>query len=262
MSFFQVAHSFEYGSSFLGRGAYNEAQLKESERVKRRAMSQRCYESDVAIVCSQLREDFETVGDPESPGWRDRVRTGFATSYRPDVVFPEIRTEVATGWTPDNVYFAFWCPYLELNLFEGEDPGKLKWGLWDRDVAEVFINPFPDRVHRYFEFEVAPNNLWVDLAIDVDRDPIWLPGWKSGFQHGTKIESDPKRWFCDLRIPAASLGVPRIESGMEWRVNLYRCDGPGDDSQRRFLAWSPTLDPNFHVPERFGRLLIRPAGSL
>ena len=61
---------------------------------------------------------------------------------------------------------AFWCHYTELNLYLGEDAGQKRWELWNRDVAEVFLTPFPESLHRYWEFEVAPNNLWIDLAIE------------------------------------------------------------------------------------------------
>jgi hypothetical protein len=46
-----------------------------------------------------------------------------------------------------------------------------------------------------------------------------------------------------------------MKPGMEWRINLYRADGKGGDSQRRFLSWSP-LPPgtklSFHQPASFG----------
>jgi hypothetical protein len=42
-------------------------------------------------------------------------------------------------------------------------------------------------------------------------------------------------------------------------MNLYRIDGKGPDSERRFLCWQPTCvvnrDPN-HVPEAFGTLVF------
>jgi hypothetical protein len=50
-----------------------------------------------------------------------------------------------------------------------------------------------------------------------------------------------------------------VAPGTRWRINLYRIDGDGPDSQRRFLCWQPTgvlnRDPN-HVPEAFGTLIF------
>jgi len=51
--------------------------------------------------------------------------------------------------------------------------------LWNKDVAEVFLNPQPERLWHYYEFEVAPNNQWIDLEIAgkgiSDHDAKWNP---------------------------------------------------------------------------------------
>ena len=92
------------------------------------------------------------------------------SAFKP-VTFPQSATEIASLWTPAYVYFAFRCKYTTLNLFEGKDPSKDFWTLWDRDVVEVFLNPHPEHMKHYYEFEVAPNNLWIDLEIDLDKKP-------------------------------------------------------------------------------------------
>jgi hypothetical protein len=57
-----------------------------------------------------------------------------------------------------------------------------------------------------------------------------------------------------MRIPVKSMMVDAIRPGAEWRLNLYRADGPGDDTQRRFMCWSPLPGPSesFHQPASFG----------
>ena len=56
-----------------------------------------------------------------------------------------------------------------------------------------------------------------------------------------------------MRIPVASMGVKAMRADAEWRINFYRADGPGDDSQRRFMSWSTIPEgKTFHVPTRFG----------
>ncbi|MGW8182046.1 MAG: carbohydrate-binding family 9-like protein, partial [bacterium] len=203
-----------------------------------------------------MSEDFELDGDPGKQVWEDLPRLVFENSYNPAIAYPEARTQVAIAWTPDHIYFGFWSKFTELNVYENESTTEQRWELWDRDVAEVFINPFPDRVNRYWEFEVAPNNQWIDLEIDLDKNPFHDAEWYSGFEHRTFVNESEKWWFCEMRIPASAFGLGRIESGMIWRANFYRCDGPGDDTVRRFLAWSPTYNESFHVPESFGQLLF------
>jgi len=46
----------------------------------------------------------------------------------------------------------------------------------------------------------------------------------------------------------------RFDPELPWRANLYRVEG--NLEPRRYLAWQAThtSEPQFHVPERFGRL--------
>ena len=43
----------------------------------------------------------------------------------------------------------------------------------DRDVAEVFIQTDTSQARRYWEFEISPNGMWIDLEISPEgkRDP-------------------------------------------------------------------------------------------
>lgn len=124
-------------------------------------------------------------------------------------------------------------------------------GLWDRDVCEVFLAPDAATPNQYFEFEAAPTGEWVDLAIHLgpterETDP--------GFQSGMTTAA----YFADnhltitMRIPW-SKSIRKPKRGEQWRVNLFRCIGIGN---QRYLAWQPTYtpEPNFHVPEAFGWL--------
>jgi hypothetical protein len=204
------------------------------------------------LLALKLSADFSPDGDLEKNAWKQAARVRLVDTLDPRCSYPGADTEAAACWSPSFLYVAFWCRYTELNVYWGEDAHQERWELWNRDVVEVFLTPFPQAPHRYWEFEVAPNDQWIDLAVE-KRDEIRLDAaWNSGFEHRCTIDAVTKRWTCEMRIPSAALGFPQIERGMEWRINFYRCDGPGDDNQRRFLAWSPTFQMNFHVPERFG----------
>ena len=57
------------------------------------------------------------------------------------------RTEVRTRWTAQNLYFLFVCPYAQLNLRPNPKTSTETYGLWNWDVAEVFIGAdFKDEV--------------------------------------------------------------------------------------------------------------------
>jgi len=211
------------------------------------------YTSNVRITAKFLAKDFVPDGDLNKKVWQRAVWVRFDHDISGRKTFPDAETRVASLWTATHVYFAFWCRYTSLNVYEGEDPAKERWELWNRDVAEVFVNPEPARVNHYYEFEVAPNNQWIDLEIDKDKDPFNDAAWDSQFQHATRVDAKHHVWTCEMRIPVSSMNVREMRRNTEWRINFYRADGPGDDSERRFMSWSPIPEgQSFHVPTRFG----------
>jgi len=213
------------------------------------------YVSNSRFMSKFTNQDFVPDGNLAKPAWRvaswvEVVRDPFTGAK-----LPQAATEIASLWTPNYVYFAFRCKYTTLNLYEGKDPSKDFWTLWDRDVVEVFLNPQPEHMKHYYEFEVAPNNLWIDLEIDLAKDPFNDPKWDSGFEHATHVDAENHVWTCEMRIPVAGLkGTKPLETDTEWRINFFRADGPGNDDQRRFLSWSPVRNDthSFHSPWSFG----------
>ena len=125
-------------------------------------------------------------------------------------------------------------------------------GLWDRDVCEIFVAPDPTHPERYFEFEAAPTGEWIDLGIVVTptgRETDW--DFNSGMTTAAKLEGN--ELTVGIRIPWSE-SIPKPAKGDVWLVNLFRCVGP--EAPERYLAWRPTRtpEPNYHVPEAFGRL--------
>lgn len=211
------------------------------------------YAGNLTITSRSVPADFMPNGDLTRPLWRGAEQVRFDQAAFGRKAHPEAETRVASVWTPDYVYFAFWAKYSSLNFYEGEKAEKERWELWNKDVVEVFINPEPERINHYYEFEVAPNNQWIDLVIDLDKKPFNDAGWDSGFEHATRIDEKSKVWTCEMRIARSSMGAQPLKAGTEWRLNFYRADGPGEDPQRRFLSWSPLPGgKSFHQPASFG----------
>ena len=211
------------------------------------------YTSDVKLEVMRASSDFLPDGDLSKPFWKHAKQVEFDHNASGSSHYPEISTRVASLWTEKYIYFAFWSRYDSLNVYEGEDPAAERWQLWDRDVVEVFMNPQPERVSHYFEFEVAPNNQWVDLEIDKTKVPFNDVSWNSHFEHATRIDSKNRTWTAEMRIPLSAINVNAIRPGTQWRGNLFRAAGKGNDDQRKFLAWSIIPEgKTFHVPTRFG----------
>jgi len=213
------------------------------------------YSSSAEIEAKHSSQEFLPDGDLSKLYWKRAQWMEFNNDAQGKSHYPEAAARVASVWTDSHVYFAFWCRYDSLNTYEGEDPKVERWQLWDRDVVEVFLNPQPERVGHYFEFEVAPNNQWIDLEIDKTKEPFNDASWNSGFEHATRIEARRHLWTAEMRIPLAAMNVREVHAGARWRVNFFRAAGKGADDHRKFLAWSTIPEgKTFHVPTRFGIL--------
>ncbi len=204
------------------------------------------------IRSRRARTDAAPAADPASEFWKgvpgvfaERGPRGEAVSGRP--------TEIRSRWTRDNLYFLFICPYETLYLKPNPVTDAETNGLWDWDVAEVFVGWDFENIRRYKEFEVSPQGEWVDL--DIDRgNPKGGTNWRwdSGFASKARIDRAAKVWYAEMRIPLDKIDTRPARAGNQMRVNLYRIEG-GPPS-RKFIAWQPTGSPSYHVPEAFGRL--------
>lgn len=218
---------------------------------------EQAYSSSVEAETNHSSADFVPDGDLNKSPWKHAKWVEFDNDASGKSHYPEATTRVASLWTETYVYFAFSSRYDSLNIYEREDPKPERWQLWDRDVVEVFLNPQPERVNHYFEFEVAPNNQWIDLEIDKTKDPFNDASWNSGFEHATRIDSQHHVWTTEMRIPLTAMNVKGPLPGTLWRANFFRAAGKGTDDRRKFLAWSVIPEGRtFHVPTRFGILRL------
>lgn len=95
------------------------------------------------------------------------------------------------------------------------------------------------------------------MDLDIDRDhPLPEGGWRwnSGFTVKARIDEARKIWYGEMRIPIDKIDTRAPKPGLEMRVNLYRIQGPPSD--KKHIAWQPTNQMNYHVPEAFGRLRL------
>ncbi|MDB5173602.1 MAG: hypothetical protein JWN51_2375 [Phycisphaerales bacterium] len=114
-------------------------------------------------------------------------------------------------------------------------------------MIEAFIGTDVQHSGHYAEFEVAPTNERLDIAVNLpDKDLAW----NSKFTSAVKVDETRHLWTAELRIPLSSLSDTRPKAGAQWRLNLFR----SDRANHAFLAWNPTLTETAHTPERFGIL--------
>lgn len=198
--------------------------------------------------------------DVSDPQWKKSGQAWISKDCSRTIDYPDLRTSVRAFWTDTHLYVLFRCPYKELNLFLPAQNDKPRMQLWDRDVVEMFFGDDWQNIRHYREFEIAPTGDWIDLAIDLDRES-YDHGWRSGWKTAARIDKAEHAWYAAAVIPLGSVSAAEVTAGTKWRMNLYRIEGLGPDSQRHFLCWQPTCvqnrDPN-HVPEHFGTLVFEP----
>jgi len=203
-----------------------------------------------------VRADADVVLDtnPTSSFWKG-ARPVVADLDNFGKRVPGHSTEVRSRWTAGNLYFLFICPYQQLHLKPHPVTSSETNELWNWDVAEVFIGADFKNIRRYREFEISPQGEWVDLDIDRSKtrpEDGWT--WNSGFQVSARIDGSAKIWYAAMRIPWAAIDSRPPSVGAEFRINLYRSQGP--PTNHKAIAWQPTMNETFHVPERFGLLKL------
>ena len=218
-------------------------------------------ETKNTIRATRISGDLALEAAHPASQWQAAEPVCFSADWQGKNDDPGLQTEVRVLWSPEMLYLRFVCRYRELFVFEDSDPNGRRDHLWDRDVAEAFLQP-PDsgaslrhtgegaRASKFYkEFEVAPNGMWVDL----DIFPGGLADLKSGMTRSVYVDKVKKVWTAELAIPMKSL-TSHFDPAQPWRANFYRVEGKIEP--RKYMAWQATNtpEPQFHVPERFGTL--------
>lgn len=214
-------------------------------------------------------------GKGDEPAWQEAVPVELV-----DVRFlsgdrhHSRRTEARMSW--DEQYFYF--------LFAVEDPdvwsiySQRDMQLWQEEVVEIFIDPDGDS-QNYAEVEVNPLNAIFDLLLSKpwSRNGQGFAEWNPGLATAVQVSgtvNDPadvdQGWSAEIALPWSALGKDILDvsgakslpprPGDEWRLNLYRFERVrqnGAETEAQASAWSPVGRVDFHVPERFGRVVFR-----
>ena len=205
--------------------------------------------ADDEIVATRVNREIELNAAHPAPEWQKATPAVFCADWQGQNANPARETQVRVLWSQQILYLRFACRYQELFLFSDSDPNGRRDHLWDRDVAEVFLQPDPSRERYYKEFEVSPNGMWVDLDIfSGGRADL-----KSGMTRSVVLDEASHCWTAELAIPMRSL-TASFDSKAVWRANFFRVEGMKEP--RHYMAWQPThsAQPNFHVPGAFGRM--------
>lgn len=205
--------------------------------------------NSIAAVAVRLLHDTDSDGFPPALQWDAVTPLRFDSDWQGKNADPQRETEVRLLWTPETLFIKFHARSRVITVFPDAEPSGRRDRLWDRDVAEVFLQPDPSDPTHYRELEVSPNGMWIDLDI--------APGVKanmhSGLRRRVTVNHPGKTWIAELALPMRAL-VASFDPAATWRVNFFRVEGPAEP--RFYSAWRPTGTPapNFHIPAAFGKL--------
>ncbi|HEX8818071.1 MAG TPA: carbohydrate-binding family 9-like protein [Terriglobales bacterium] len=201
------------------------------------------------LVARRIANEITLSAERPAPQWREATPISFCADWQglnPDA---RLQTQVQALWSAQNLFLRFECSYRELHIFDDADPAGRRDHLWDRDVAEAFLQPPDSAPNCYKEFEISPNGMWIDLDI--------FPGGRADLHSGLKrsvfLDRKQKKWSAELAIPLRAISS-HFDPTAPWRANFYRIEGKKEP--RQYLAWQPTHtpEPNFHIPSAFGML--------
>jgi len=85
--------------------------------------------------------------------WKSATPIVFSSDWQGQNGDPAQETSVRVLWSRKYLYLRFECHYRELFTFEDADPDGRRDHLWDRDVAEAFLQPDPSKERFYRELK-------------------------------------------------------------------------------------------------------------
>jgi alpha-galactosidase len=207
------------------------------------------FPTSTEVVAAHVSREIRLDAEHPADEWDTAQPIAFCADWHGKNPDPGRETKVRVLWSPQTLYLRFECRYREIYVFADSDPNARRDHLWERDVAEAFLQPDPSRERYYREFEVSPNGMWIDL----DIFPGGLADLKSGMRRSVVLDEKSHVWTAEIAIPMKSL-TPHFDPTAAWRANFYRVEG--EKEPRAYLAWQPTgtPQPNFHVPSAFGEV--------
>ena len=209
------------------------------------ALAQECLTSSSMISAAKITKGIP--GLPEVKDWSAAHPVRFCHDWQGQNPDPLRETEVRMLWSPEMLYIRFHARYRSLYTYPNRDQRQPE--LWERDVAEVFLQPPELTGRNYTELEISPNGDWLDLTI-AEHETLDM---NCTMQTRVVVDEKQKTWTAQMAIPMQCM-TKHFDPAKPWRLNLFRIEGA--EPERFYSSWQPTHTdkPNFHVPQVFATL--------
>jgi hypothetical protein len=210
--------------------------------------------------------DIRIDGQLDEASWQNAPSTSVFVNTV-DGSAADLRANAKVLWNDERLYVAFDVTndeFLRNTLTERDAH------LWEQDAVEIMVDPDGDG-QNYFELQVSPTAQVFDTRYDSRRvpQPIGHADWNATVEtrvaaRGTvNDDADDHGYTVEIAIPwqsfvttdGTAMSAPPADSA--WRMNFYVMDTMRQG--QRSAGWSPTLERDFHVPARFGRVTFAPA---
>lgn len=204
--------------------------------------------------CRRADEEPPVTAELETQFWGTAQWQPISTQWNGKAVDPQWETSFAARWTEGFLYFGFQTRFQNLTMADDPVIQTRTPGLWDKeDVVEVFIASDLKHPNCYKEFELSPSAQWIEIDLDRDRN-LKNFNWVAGMEGRSTVNIDQRKWQAEFRVPLSSLKMKGVTAGSRVAFNAYRVELKSS----LYLAWNPTMtpEPDFHVPRRFGQMLL------
>ena len=206
---------------------------------------------------SRVTTKLEIDGQLNERAWGDAPLIGAFVNNR-DGSTTKLVTEVKILYDLDFIYFSFRS--ADTNVWSTMK--KRDEHLWLEEVLEVFLQPDPS-IPNYIELEVNPLGTMLDIYLLNTRKPLHYESWNSEkLRWAVNVDGtvdgkeNDRGWSCEIGLPLEDIATaPHIPPvvGDRWRLNLYRVEKLPVVAE---LAWSPTLQDDFHVLPKMGEIVF------
>jgi hypothetical protein len=208
---------------------------------------------EVARVTNAIKID----GQLRERAWADTKLVGAFLNNRDGSQNP-LTTEARVLYDDRFLYFAFRA--VDNNVWATMK--RRDEHLWLEEVVEVFLQANP-AIPNYVELEVNPLGAMLDIYLLDTRKPLHYESWNSEkLQWAVRVagkvdgKDGDSEWTCEIALPLEDIATATHlppQPGDRWRMNLFRVDKLPKVAE---LAWSPTLQDDFHVLPRLGEIVF------
>src|SRR6267142_5295769 len=145
----------------------------------------------------RLKEGLGQKGFPAAAAWKRAPAIRFERDWRGEQADVQRATEVRLLWNEQTLFLQFLAHYRELHVFSDARADGWRDELWERDVAEAFLQPVAGDARVYKELEVSPNGYWIDLNIaHGEKEEM-----HSGLRRRVVQDAQERAWTAELAVP-------------------------------------------------------------